>query len=275
MDVGTYREIAHSRNGRRIGVNTGIFASAEQSHEHSLATLEALYQYDDFMGSIGSMVDLGCGSGLDLEWWATRTTRDLAATPLNIRCVGVDLREELPMAHRYRNITYQRQDFETETLHLPRQQPFDIMWCHDSFQFVQDPFQTLRRWRQCLSENGALIITVAQTTNIETRFQQFDQRDFCYHNWTMVSLIHVLAVSGFDCHDGYFLKNPDDPWLHAMVYRSPVEPQDPRRTSWYQLMEQGLLPDSMCAGIQRNGYARQRDLVLRWLDRSSMSFAKH
>jgi len=59
------------------------------------------------------------------------------------------------------------------------------------------------------------------------------------------------------------------------VYRSTVEPQDPRTTTWYQLADQGLLPDSAVAGIQRHGYLRQQDLVLPWLDRSLASFQDH
>ena len=61
-----------------------LLANPAQSHAHSQQTLNALYEYDDFMESIATMVDLGCGTGLDLEWWATRTTRDDNPQPLNI-----------------------------------------------------------------------------------------------------------------------------------------------------------------------------------------------
>ena len=43
-----------------------MFTKAGDSHKHSLETLNALYQYDDFMSSIGTLVDLGCGNGDDL-----------------------------------------------------------------------------------------------------------------------------------------------------------------------------------------------------------------
>ena len=91
----------------------------------------------------------------------------------------------------------------------------------------------------------------------------------------MVSLIHTLAVSGFDCSSGSFLKNPTDPWLHAVVYKSEHAPMDPRTTSWYQLSELNLLPESAMRSIQRHGYPRQRDLLLPWLDKSLMSMAQH
>ncbi len=85
---------------------------AEKSHAHSLETLNILYEYDDFMESINTLVDLGCGQGLDLEWWATRTTRDDNPKPLNIKCTGVDILSSLPVAKKYPNITYQLLDFE-------------------------------------------------------------------------------------------------------------------------------------------------------------------
>ena len=84
----------------------------------------------------------------------------------------------------------------------------------------------------------------------------------------MVSLIHTLAVSGFDCAGGFFKKQPDDPWLHAVVYKGSVKPMDPRVTSWYHLAEKGLLPTSAVHSLNKYGYVRQRDLVLPWLDKS-------
>lgn len=252
-------------------MSQGIFTSPEESHQHSLATLECLYEYDDFMESISTLADMGCGNGLDLEWWATRTTRGETPVPLNIRCTGIDVRESLPVAQKHRNIVYQRQDFESEPIMIHKRK-FDVMWCHDSFQYVIDPFRTLRQWRDAINKNGMLALIVPQSTNLENNIQAFDQKNFCYHNWTLVSLIHVLAVSGFDCHDGYFIKRPDDPWLHAVVYRSEIEPMDPKTTTWYDLSERGLLPESAMEGIQRYGYLRQRDLVLNWLDRNTYTY---
>ena len=273
MDVRSHREAAYRRHGRCVSVIPSAFSSPDDSHQHSLETLKALYEYDDFMESVGIMADLGCGTGLDLEWWATRTTRDEQQRPLNIRCVGIDRAPELAMAQRYPNIQYQSQDFETNLLRQKRR--FDVLWCHDAFQYVINPFATLALWRDSLAQDGMLILIVPQSTNVEHHTQAFDQRDFCYHNWTLVNLIHVLAVSGFDCAGGFFRKNPQDPWLHAVVYRSEIPPRDPRTTMWYELADLGLLPESACASILRYGYLRQRDLVLPWLDHSLMSYANH
>ena len=51
-----------------------MFRNEEESHQHSLQTLNQLYEYDDFMMSIKTVADLGCGTGKDLIWWATNTS---------------------------------------------------------------------------------------------------------------------------------------------------------------------------------------------------------
>lgn len=250
------------------------FLSSQESHDHSLKTLRLLYEFDDFMSSIGTMIDMGCGDGLDLEWWATRTTRDLNnPIPLNISCTGVDIKESLAMAHQYKNIRYQPVDFEKP---IPTgRRKFDVIWSHDSFQYVIDPFTTLRQWRDCCADNGMLILIVPQTTNLEFNSQAYDQRDKVYWHWTMVNLIHVLSVTGWDCRSGFFLKQSGDPWLHAAVYKSKIEPMDPRTVTWYELSDMKLLPESADKSIAAHGYLRQRDLLLQWIDRSNVWMGNH
>jgi hypothetical protein len=250
-----------------------MFENPGQSHAHSLHTLNTFYEFDDFMESVGTLVDMGCGDGLDLEWWATRTTRDDNPQPLNIDCVGVDLHESMNMARKYRNVTYLRQDFRDPI--RSGKKKFDLVWCHDAFQYVVDPFTTLSRWRDVTSVNGMLVLIVPQTTNIQFNRQEFEQPSGCYWHWTLVSLMHVLAVSGWNCRNGFFKKTANDPWLHAVVYRSDQEPMDPATTTWYDLAERNLLPESAVACINRHGYVKQKELILPWLDKSMTSFAKH
>lgn len=248
-----------------------FFPNPGSSHEHSLKVLNILYEYDDFMESVGTVLDLGCGDGLDLEWWATRTTRDMNnPKPLNIRCIGMDLAPDLPMAQKYKNIGYQSADFEKPMSVGSRK--YDVLWCHDAFQYVVDPMTTLKNWRDATAENGMLIIVVPQTTNIEFNKQVFEQASFTYWHWTVVNLMHVLAVTGWDTAAGFFRKEPNDPWISAVVYRDERGPVDPKTTSWYHLAEQGRIPESAVRSINAHGYLRQQDLVLPWLDRSLQSF---
>lgn len=242
------------------------FNSFQESHQHSLETLELLYEYDDFMESVGTVIDIGCGSeGLDIEWWATRTTRDEEKLPLNIDCTGIDLVERCASA-RLPNVRYQRQDFEI--IETPKKRKYDVLWCHDSFQYSINPLLTLARWWEIASDNGMLVIIVPQTTNLVYNKREFEQFNGAYFHYTMPNLIHMLAVNGWDCHEGHFLKRPDDPWLYAIAYKSQHAPMDPKTTTWYDLMDKKLLPESAEKSIMRWGHLKQNDLVLTWLDKS-------
>jgi SAM-dependent methyltransferase len=242
------------------------FKNSQDSHAHSLRVLTDLFEHDDFMESVGHVMDLGCGpEALDLQWWASRTTRDDDPIPLNIKCTGVDRFDNISREATEAGITYYRRDLETleQTKHKQ-----DILWCHDVFQYMINPLQCLSNWRRLCATDGMLVLMVPQTTNIEFSRQAFDQPSGCYYNHTMVSLIHMLSVTGWDCRSGFFLKNPNDPWLHVIVYNSDQEPSDPRTTTWYNLAEKGLLPASAEESINKYGYLRQHDLVLPWIDKS-------
>lgn len=243
-----------------------FFRNSEDSHAHSLQVLNWLYEHDDFMASIDTLVDLGCGQGRDLEWWATRTTRDENPEPLNINCTGVDLVDNLLVARKYSNITYQKNNFE-ELIHTPKKKKYDVLWSHDSFQYAIRPLETLKLWHSIAAPGAMLCLSIPQTTNIKHRKMEFVQPAGCYYHYTLVNLIHMLSVSGWDCASGFFLKAANDPWLHAVVYRSDTAPMDPK-ISWYQLSETGLLPESAVDSINRHGYINQNDLVLPWLDKN-------
>jgi len=243
------------------------FTNLDQSHDHSLQTLNMLYEYDDFMASIGTLADMGCGAGLDIEWWATRTTRDDNPKPLNIQCVGVDLLDSFPMARKYPNVTYQKRDFESE-IPLTRNRTYDVLWCHDAFQYCISPIDTLIQWRNITSESGMMILIVPKTIDIRHRQLKYVQPNGHYYHYSITSLIHMLAVTGWDCKSGFFLDNAMDPFIHAVVYKSNQEPRNPKTTTWYDLVDSGLLPETASAGILKHGFLQQEDLLLPWLDLS-------
>lgn len=243
------------------------FINNEQSHQHSLETLNMLQEYDEFMESIGTLIDLGCGPGLDTEWWATRVTREDNPRPLNIQCTGVDRIDQEFAPRRVGNVSYQCKDFETE-INTPSGQGFDVLWCHDSFQYAIDPIGTLAKWYNIASPGAMLILIVPETQRIHHKKLMYTQASGCYYHYSLVNLIHMLAVSGWDCRAGFFKKAPTDPWIHAIVYKSEHKPMDPRGVTWYDLSEMGLLPESADASIQAHGELQQPDLILPWLDRN-------
>jgi len=244
-----------------------LFATPELSHAHSLKTLNLLYEYDDFMQSVRTVADLGCGAGLDSEWWATRTTRDDVPVPLDIHCVAIDKLDQLPLAQRYSNINYQSTDFES-VVHTLAMKKYDVLWCHDAFQYCINPLATLAKWREIVSDNGMLTIIVPNTLNIHQKKLSYYQQNGCYYHHTMVGLMHMLAVTGWDCASGFFMQDPIDNYIHAVVYQSTIPAMDPTDTSWYDLLETGLLPSSAVSSIIAHGHLQQQDLIVPWLDRS-------
>jgi len=242
------------------------FRNALESHAHSLLTLNHLYEHDDFMMSVGSVADIGCGpEALDLQWWARATTRDEVASPLNIKCTGIDQVPLLGSEARRCGVVYNKMDAETWN---HARTPFDVVWCHDTFQYMTDPMLCLRNWWNVTAPGGMLILIFPQFVNMEGRIQAFDLPSGCYHNHTIVSLMQMLAVNGWNCRDGFFKKSAGDPWIHAIVYRSEHAPMDPKITTWAHLAEKNLLPASAVDSINRSNMVRQRDLVLPWIDKS-------
>ena len=247
------------------------FIHPEDSHQHSLQVLDYLYEYDDFMASIQTVLDLGCGTGEDLAWWATRTTRDENPQPLNIRCTGVDLAPELPLTNRHNNVFYQSVDFEN-TISAPPQ-GFDVLWCHDSFQYAQAPVSTLSNWWRLASTGAMLYLSVPTSHRVHRGQLDCYLPAGCYYHYTMVNLIYMLATAGWDCRAGFFKQDPMDPWIHAVIYKSEHEPQNPKTTSWHKLSELKLLPVSAERSVHAHNYLRQQDLVVPWINHSLSSMA--
>lgn len=241
-----------------------IFANDQASHEHSLRTLNLLANYDDFMDSIETVIDMGCGIGNDLAWWATRTYLDDndAERPYNFKCIGVDL-DTSRTQHQLPNLEIINADFETHNFKLFA----DVIWSHDSFRYAINPLGTLKHWHKQLADNGMLVMIVPQTINIAYNKLSVRSLPNSFYHYSITNLLYMLAVNGFDCNAGHFVKYPNDPWVHCVAYRSDVEPMDPKTTTWYTLAEKKLLPDTAIACIDRYGYLKQEELQTHWLDR--------
>jgi SAM-dependent methyltransferase len=248
-----------------------MFTRPGDSHRHSLETLNQLYEYDDFMFSLRNVIDLGCGTGDDLAWWATRTTRDDNPQPLNIKCYGIDLQKNLLVASEHKNISYQPGNFE-DTIMAP-EGGLDVLWCHDAFQYAINPIQTLSNWWHITSPGGMLSLTVPITQQIHRQQLSYVLSNGCYYHHTMVSLMYMLATAGWDCGAGFFKQTPTEPWIHAVVYKSNQPPQPPQDINWHTLVELNLLPQSAVKSIYAHNALRQQDLVVPWIDHSLSSMA--
>lgn len=237
----------------------------EQSH--SQGVLNALYEYDSFLDSIKTIADMGCGTGQDIAWWATLTTRDDPPEPHNYRCFAVDKDlSKLNLVPDLPNVVRIHRDFTDEQI-LPTQ--VDFMWAHDSLQYSHNPLETLRRWNLQMNVDAMLAICVQQHSGVA--YNKYYSRGYsgCYYHFTPVNLIYLLAVNGFDCRDAYLLKRHNDPWIHMAVYKSSVAPMDPRTTTWFDLAEKNLLHPSIVACLNRYGHVQQEEILYPWLDKEN------
>lgn len=241
------------------------FRNAQESHNHSKEILDVLYGYDSFLDSLEIIADFGCGSGLDAKWWATLKTRDDPPEPRNytVYAVDKDLTKVDSLCASLSNVFTFEADIENVT--LPR--TVDFIWCHDAFQYVVNPIQTLAKWNSYMNVNGMLLISIPQATHYSYNRLQAHSYNYCYYNHNIVSLMYMLAVNGFDCRDAYFLKKENDTWLHAAVYKSDIAPMDPTKTSWYNLADLNLLNDSVLDCINKFGYVKQDEILVNWLDK--------
>jgi trans-aconitate methyltransferase len=243
------------------------FKTPYESHDHSKKTLEILYGYDAFLDSLEVVADLGCGMGLDTEWWATLETRDDPPEPRNYTVYAIDRNIEridskvksLPNIHVF--------DDNIDGPHFQLPKSADLIWCHDTFQYITDPINTLKSWNKAMNVNGMLLLIFPQAQHYAYNRLQVHSYNNVYYNHNIVNLMYMLAVNGFDCNDAYFLKEENSPWLHAAVYKSDIEPMDPSTTNWYHLAEKNLLNESVVECITKYGYLKQEEIITSWLDK--------
>jgi len=245
------------------------FSNPNDSHTHSLEVLNELEQFEELMISISNVLDIGCGKhAKDLLWWANASIEDDNGNkvPLNIKCYGIDLVDDI-IPQGAQNIIYTKQDFEEE---IYSKINYDVLWSHDSFQYATNPINTLRYWSKLINEGGMLVIQIP--TSVTTVYNKFhcSRESGIYFNHTVDSLMQILALNGFDCSDGYFQEN--NGWIRCVVYKSDLTPMDPRTTTWYNLADTGLLPDSAVNLINKYGYVKREELVLSWISGSNQYF---
>jgi SAM-dependent methyltransferase len=243
-----------------------LFKNPEDSHAHSLKVLMALREYDTFLESLTVIADMGTGAGLDAKWFATLTTRDDQPEPLNYLVYAVDQhidRFEVD-TKLYPNLKPLQGNFEERV--VPRQ--VDLIWAHDSFQYARDPYKTLAAWKNTMSVNGMLVLSIPQTTywdNQTNRLVIGQHNGQCF-SYNVLNLMYMLAISGFDTRDAFFYRDEDSPWLYAAVYASNNGPLT-QNTTWEELAERNLINDSVIDSVNKYGYARLEDVIVRWLDK--------
>lgn len=242
-----------------------MFKNSADSHDHSMGILEMLYQYDSFLDNLKVIVDMGCGSGLDIKWWAELETRDDPPEAHNYVVYAVDrdvskIDPEILASNKNIHVIESNYD----TVHLPRKA--DLLWSHDSFQYCLNPLQTLKHWNYCMNVNGMLCLSVPMHTTYS--YDRLHTRSFSgsYYTYNVCNLMYMLAVNGFDCRDCYIYMAPNYGWIHFCVYKN-SEPFDPATTSWFDLADKNVISDSAKLSLEKYGHIRQEDLAFTWLDK--------
>ena len=182
-----------------------MFASPEDSHNHSLETLTQFGNHIEFLESINTVCDIGCGSKqMDINYWATLTDGDEPnPKPLNIDCIALDKKQ--PPNFKYKNVRRIGHDFNTD-LSVIKDKTQDIVWCHDVLQYAYNPLALLFEINRILDPVGMLYLYVPSTVNVN--YGRFES--YCYSNqyftFTVPQLMYFLGIAGFDVKDAYFRK---------------------------------------------------------------------
>jgi trans-aconitate methyltransferase len=245
----------------------GLFKNSQESYNHTQFIRDLLYEYDSFLDSLEVVADFGCGDGSNIEWWATLETRDDPPEPRNYLCYAVDkntdkIRKEVASLENVKTI---QANLEDNDRFISRQ--IDLVWCHDTFQFITNPLHTLGKWNEMMSVNGMLVLTVPQAVHYKHNRLNHVSYNGWYYNYNIVNLMYMLAVNGFDCRDAYFHKKENDMWLYTATYKSDIEPMNPQTTTWHDLIDLGLVNDSVADCINTYGYVKQEELITAWLDK--------
>ncbi len=250
-----------------------IFPDKNASHAHSLKVLNGLENFDDFMDSISTIIDVGCGNGHDSYWWATRTIRDdsgnvIGTRPIDVTALDCDISKIDTAVSELGKIKFVESDFDN----IPVEKPsYDIVWAHDVLQFSADPYTTLCEWNRVCHNGGMLLLSVPRTQrNFYNRYTAI-QYDKVYHHYSLVNLIYLLALAGFDTIDDRYMQSVNDTHMWIASYKT--DTPKPKNTSMHELAH--LFSKQVNDLITKYGYISDEYLKGTWFNGSMQIIGKN
>lgn len=238
----------------------------------SMQVLDLLGEHNEFMDSLHEVGILDDKIGNHTTWFSDyRSTDDTIESQYNI--TNLYISESHLQEHRRENV----KNIKVDNLYNTNidNESFDFLWAHNVFQKEINPMQSLNHWWNIMREDAMLCISVPIRTYIDDLNRwRTDSYPGELYNWNMLTLIQMLAMSGFDCYDGHFKFKRGENFLWASVYKGTQQPLDPHNTTWYDLAEKELIPPSLIKCVNQFGHAKMEKVTVEWLDHSLYDLSK-
>jgi SAM-dependent methyltransferase len=241
---------------------------------HSLRFLSALDDHPEMMESIGTVLDIESGIGLDSEWWATRVDKDQEnPKPLEIDVTACsrsdEMKQEVKDMDRVNYIRTTKNFWEQ----FQGEQKFDVLWCHGVLHKYNNFYETLNQMNTLQDKDGLLCITVPRINNVFYGDPDYRVYSDCHTDINIVNLIYGLALAGYDCRDAFFLQEKNSNLVNAIVYKNSDNTYGINEVTPYDLMEMDRLPNSMITQLNKFGYISNKNLLLSWIDGTLIDYS--
>jgi len=246
-----------------------LLSNPANSRLHSQGFLELLRQYPTMMESIDNVLDVGCGDGFASCWWAEVDDGDEDnPIPLDIDVTAIDIKNDFKEEYKHEHVNFINDDI----YNYEPTNTFDVVWAHSVLQEATDPLGFLHKMNKCTNLGGMLCLTFPTTVN--TFYGEPDYRVYSQatNSITIVDFIHMLVLSGFNCNEGYFIKQPNSNVINALVYKDSEELNNYGDKLLYDYED--LLPDSCKKQLNRFGYLTNKGLLLYWIDGTLIDYSK-
>lgn len=245
-----------------------LLGNTANSNLHSLNFLNQIYQYPEMMESVASVLDVGAGDGHDSFWWANADDGDERnPAPLDILVTAFDKDPKWNEQYQHKNIKHLTGDWDT----IEFKEKFDVVWAHSVLQESKNPLKFLHRMNTFTSDGGVLCLSFPTTIN--TFYGEPDHRVYplVTQPITIVNLIHMLALSGFNCREGFLYKQPNTNIINAFVYKDSNEVYDYNEKTIYELVD--FLPESCEQQLNKYGYITNKNLIIKWLSGTIVDYS--